>query len=79
VPNYIVASAPFDPNQRVNAPDSAAAATKAGQYVAKGMEGDGQSTFPIYVMQIASAPEAFDVVATATVNRSVTVTPHVGP
>jgi hypothetical protein len=79
VPNYIVASAPFDPNQRVNAPDSTTAAQKAGQFVARGMEGDGQSTFPIWVMQIASAPEAFDVVVTAAVSRSVVATPHTGP
>jgi hypothetical protein len=79
MPNYIIASAPFDPNQRVTAPDSAGAAQKAGQFVAKGMEGDGQATFPVYVIQVASAPEAFDVVATASVSHSVTVTPHVGP
>jgi hypothetical protein len=79
VPNYIIASAPFDPAQRVTAPDSTAAAQKAGQFVAKGLEGDGQSTFPVWVMQIAAAPEAFDVTATATVNRSVVVTPRTGP
>jgi hypothetical protein len=79
VPNYIVASAPFDPNQRVTAADSATAAQKAGQFVARGMEGNGQSTFPIYVMQIAAAPETFDVVATSSVAHTVTVTPHVGP
>jgi hypothetical protein len=78
VPNYIIASAPFDPAQRIAATDSLAAAQKAGQFVARGLEGDGQSTFPVYVMQIASAPEVFDVVATATTNRSVSVTPRSG-
>lgn len=78
MPSYIVASAPFDPNQRVTAPDSTGAAQKAGQFVAKGMEGDGQSTFPVYVMQIAAPPEAFDVVATSSVSHSVVVTPHTG-
>jgi hypothetical protein len=76
MPSYIISSAPFNPDQRITATDSTDAATKAGRFVARGMEGDGQSTFPVWVMQVASAPEAFDVVATATVNRSVSVTPR---
>lgn len=76
MPNYIVAPAPFPPEQFVNATDSTAAARKAGLFAARALEGNGESTFPVFVVQAAATTEQFDVTATATINRSVTVVPH---
>ena len=77
MPEYFIASAPFQPEQRIQAATPERAAEKAGKYVARGMEGTAQSAYCVWIVEIASEPECWDVTATATVNHSVVVSPHV--
>jgi hypothetical protein len=79
VPDYIVSRAPIPVDQTVTAPDSISAAKKAGTVFAKGMEGDGQSAFPVYVLRVPDPVERFDVTVTATVKRDVVATPTPPP
>lgn len=79
MPDYIFSRTPIPVDQRVIAADSLAAAKKAGQVFAKGMEGDGQSTFAVYVLRVPDPVEQFDVTVTATVKRDVVATPTPPP
>ena len=76
MPTYFCAGQPFPPDQFVDATTNQIAAQKAGRYGARGLEGDGESTFPIYLLEVVAPPQRWDVTATATVNRNVTVTLH---
>lgn len=59
--------------QVVTAGTADAAARKAGAYVARNMEGDGASTFNVWVL--GGPALEYDVVVETKVNRTVTVTP----
>lgn len=72
---YFTQAPPTD--QRVTAGTSDAAAKKAGQFLARNAEGDGGSTFPVWVLPVGAIPEQFMVTVTTTVSRAVTVAPTI--
>lgn len=65
------------PEQRVTAADAAAAARKAGQFVARKMEGDGSSAFSVWIL--GGPTQQFDVAVETRVQRTVTVAPTPPP
>lgn len=63
--------------QVVTAANADAAARRAGAFVARNMEGDGASTFNVWVL--GGPAQQFDVAVETKVNRTVTVTPTPAP
>jgi len=79
MPNFVFSPNPISVDRSVTAQDSVAAAKKAGQMIAKDMEGDGVRTFSVYLLRVPDPVERFEVTVTASVSRDVAVAPYVAP
>lgn len=77
MPEFVFLTESPPAEQRATATDAAAAARRAGQFVARNMEGDGSSAFSVWIL---SGPvQQFDVTVDTRVQRTVTVAPTPPP
>ena len=79
MPKYFVSNVAFTADQMVPAASPEQAAQKAARFVIRGAEGDAESAFPVWVVELAGEPSRWDATATVTVDRKVSVTKHVDP
>lgn len=77
MPKYFVSNVAFTPEQVVPASSPEQAAQKAARFVIRGTEGDAESAFPVWVVELAGEPSQWDAVTTTSVDRRVSVTKHV--
>ena len=64
------------PDQLVTGDTAADAADAAGTILSQNLEGNSSTTFPVWIVPLETEAEQFDIVATATIERDVTVTEH---